>query len=59
MVDSPASSLISASVPAEVKIAAAIACVVGGCCLTSMVALSPKVESHLLTARGDRSNSEP
>ena len=40
-----------ASLPTEVKLAAAIACVVGGCYLTSVVCLSEDVESHLLKSR--------
>ena len=40
-----------AALPTEVKMAAAIACVVGGCYLTSMVCLSEDVESHLLKSR--------
>eukprot|EP00290_Baffinella_frigidus_P030821 CAMPEP_0180233044 /NCGR_PEP_ID=MMETSP0987-20121128/27842_1 /TAXON_ID=697907 /ORGANISM="non described non described, Strain CCMP2293" /LENGTH=91 /DNA_ID=CAMNT_0022198789 /DNA_START=75 /DNA_END=348 /DNA_ORIENTATION=- len=34
--------------PAEFKMAAAIACVMGACCLTSMACLSEEVESNLV-----------
>ena len=46
------------ALPAEVKVAAAIACVMGGCYLTSKLALSEDVESHLLKSRSPRSSSE-